>query len=110
MLKNLSSSLRHHNGALQNAFCDILLLGDGVLAIIGYIIKSFYRHHRKVFSILHGLDVTLPMWLYKLWIRTFFPNLMDILPWVMKRQAGVQGAYDGCLRLSPTGLPAENWP
>ena len=90
--------------------CDILLLGDGVLAIIGYIIKSFYRHHRKVFSILHGLDVTYPMWLYqKLWIKNFLPKLDGYIAVGNEtiRQGVIRGLMMDKFTFIPNGIAGE---
>lgn len=45
---------------------DIILLGDGVLAVLGYFLKFFAR--KPVVCIVHGLDVTFKNSLYqKLW-------------------------------------------
>jgi glycosyltransferase involved in cell wall biosynthesis len=53
---------------------DTLLLGDGVLGIVGWFIKAFYRDRRRVVCILHGLDLTYPLPLYqKLWVKRFIP-------------------------------------
>jgi len=55
---------------------DVLILGDGVLAIIGAIIKVLFPR-KKVVTILHGLDITYPLPLYqRLWIRGFL-KLLD---------------------------------
>ncbi|MBP6975657.1 MAG: glycosyltransferase family 4 protein [Candidatus Moranbacteria bacterium] len=54
---------------------DILVLGDGVLAIIGAIIKILFPR-KKVVVVLHGLDITYPFPLYqRLWIRGFLRSL-----------------------------------
>jgi glycosyltransferase involved in cell wall biosynthesis len=54
---------------------DVLLLGDGVLAIVGWFIKQLYPR-KTVISIVHGLDITYTSSLYQsLWIRRFLPKL-----------------------------------
>ncbi len=57
---------------------DALLLGDGVLGIIGWIIKKIYPQ-KKVVCVVHGLDLTFKMKLYsKLWVKKFIKSL-DLL-------------------------------
>lgn len=54
--------------------CDALLLGDGVLGIIGWLAKIFYK--KPVICVLHGLDLTYQLGLYqKLWVGFFIKNL-----------------------------------
>ncbi|QQS20527.1 MAG: glycosyltransferase family 4 protein [Candidatus Moraniibacteriota bacterium] len=54
---------------------DVVLLGDGVLAIIGWCVK-WCSPKRTVISIVHGLDITYPLFLYRsLWVRLFLPKL-----------------------------------
>src|SRR4030066_657705 len=56
---------------------DAVLLGDGVLGIIGWKLKLFYK--KPVILIVHGLDLTYRNFLYqKLWIG-FFLKKMDRL-------------------------------
>jgi len=56
---------------------DALLLGDGVLGIVGWLLKIFYK--KPVISIVHGLDLTYKLPLYqKLWVG-FFIKKMDKL-------------------------------
>ena len=53
---------------------DIVLLGDGVLAIIGAIIKLFSR--KPVVCIVHGLDLTFASRIYQaLWVGRLLPGL-----------------------------------
>lgn len=50
---------------------DVLVLGDGVLAIIGAIIKVLYPR-KTVVTILHGLDITYSLPFYqRIWIHGF---------------------------------------
>jgi len=47
---------------------DVVLLGDAVLCPLGYILKRFYK--KPVISIVHGLDLTYPLFFYqKFWIK-----------------------------------------
>ena len=56
---------------------DVILLGDGVLGIVGWFLKLFYR--KPVVSIVHGLDLTYRNFIYqKLWVG-FFLKKMDLL-------------------------------
>lgn len=53
---------------------DVILLGDGVLGIIGWILKIFYK--KPVVCVIHGLDLTYKFWLYKkLWVGFFIKKL-----------------------------------
>lgn len=59
---------------------DILILGDGVLAIVGYFVKFFFGKKKKVICVLHGLDVTYPFWPYRaLWVKIFIPALDKLI-------------------------------
>lgn len=52
---------------------DVLLVGDGVLAILIWWIKPFFPH-KKYVSVVHGLDLTYKLTLYqKLWLGHFLP-------------------------------------
>ena len=53
---------------------DVVLLGDGVLAAIGAIIRRFSR--KPVVCIVHGLDLTFSNRIYqRFWIGRFLPRL-----------------------------------
>lgn len=53
---------------------DAVLLGDGVLAIVGYLLKLLTG--KPVLSIVHGLDITYRSTLYqKFWVGIFLPRL-----------------------------------
>src|SRR3989344_3888388 len=57
---------------------DALLLGDGVLGIVGWFVKLFYR--KPVISVIHGLDLTYKMPLYqKLWVNFFIKKLYKLI-------------------------------
>lgn len=54
---------------------DAILLGDGVLSLVGWLIKVFFPK-KPVLSIVHGLDITYPFFLYQiLWVQKFLPRL-----------------------------------
>ena len=57
---------------------DIILLGDGVLSIIGYLLKFFSR--KPIVSIVHGLDITYKSSIYqKLWIKIFIRKMDKLI-------------------------------
>jgi glycosyltransferase involved in cell wall biosynthesis len=57
---------------------DILLLGDGVLGITGYIVKLFCK--KPVVCVVHGLDLTYENPMYqKLWVRRFIGSLDGLI-------------------------------
>ncbi len=57
---------------------DVLLLGDGVLGIIGWKAKLFYK--KPVISVIHGLDLTYRMKLYqKLWVNFFIKKIDKLI-------------------------------
>lgn len=54
---------------------DAILLGDGVVAVVGWFLKWFYPRKRVV-CIVHGLDITYPNALYqRLWVKQFFYSI-----------------------------------
>ncbi|MDD2766409.1 MAG: glycosyltransferase family 4 protein [Candidatus Moranbacteria bacterium] len=58
---------------------DIILLGDGVLALVGFIIKKFFPR-KTVISIVHGLDLTYKNSFYqKWWVSSFLPSLDGLI-------------------------------
>ncbi len=58
---------------------DAILLGDGVLAVIGFFVSLFTKKP-IVGSVIHGLDVTYKSSLYQLvWVRMFLPSLSLII-------------------------------
>lgn len=58
---------------------DVVLLGDGVLAIVGSIIKLLYPK-KPVVAILHGLDILYRNSVYQsFWVRRFIPTLDGLI-------------------------------
>lgn len=57
---------------------DALLLGDGVLGIVGWIIKLFYQ--KPVICVVHGLDLTFKSGIYQeLWVGKFIKSLDKLI-------------------------------
>lgn len=53
---------------------DVILLGDGVLALVAFIIRFFSRV--PIVCIVHGLDVTYDNFIYrKIWLKCFFMSI-----------------------------------
>jgi len=84
---------------------DIILLGDGVLALVAWIVKLFSR--KPVVCILHGLDVTFGNYFYrKLWLQVFF-NAVDMFIAVGNEtvhQATSRGVKESSLVFIPNGV------
>lgn len=58
---------------------DIVVLGDGVLAVIGWLIKVF-KPEVSVVGIIHGLDITYSKPIYQLlWLKIFLPSLDAVI-------------------------------
>jgi phosphatidylinositol alpha-1,6-mannosyltransferase len=58
---------------------DVILLGDGVLGCVGWILKFVYRK-KPVFSIVHGLDMSYSSSFYQaLWVKRFLPSLDGLI-------------------------------
>ena len=59
---------------------DVVLLGDGVLAIVAWAL-NFFNPRPLLFCILHGLDITFPRQIYqKWWVKRFLPRVDILLP------------------------------
>lgn len=57
---------------------DVILLGDGVLGLIGYLIKRITR--KPVVCIVHGLDLSYDNRIYRnFWIQRFLPRLDKLI-------------------------------
>jgi len=77
---------------------DVVLLGDGVLGIAGFVLKLLTR--KPVACIVHGLDLTYPNWLYqKLWVNVFLPGMDRLIA------VGNETIRQGCRR----GIPAKKF-
>lgn len=67
------------NALLAASRYDAVLLGDGVLAAVGWIIKLF-RPNIPVVCIVHGLDITFANPIYQFfWVRLFLAKMDKII-------------------------------
>jgi len=91
---------------------DAILLGDGVLAIVGWMVKIFYPK-KKVVSIVHGLDLTYRNTLYQnLWVKIFLPFLDACIAVSSETRntALQQGLKDDKVFIIPNGVDLEYTP
>lgn len=88
---------------------DVVLLGDGLLACVGWFIKLFHRH-KPVIAVLYGLDITYANPFYQwLWPEFFFRRL-DYFITISKAtatQAAAHGVDAGRLVVIPSGIEAD---
>ncbi len=89
---------------------DIILLGDGVIAVIGCFLRLFTR--KPVVSVLHGLDITYDLKLYQLlWVKCFLRLLSGYIAVSRhtKDTAIAHGLREEKIRVVPNGVedPAE---
>jgi glycosyltransferase involved in cell wall biosynthesis len=91
---------------------DTLLLGDGVLSIVGWFVKVFYRDRKRVVCILHGLDLTYPLPLYqKLWVGHFIPASDQLIAVGNETiEAGIsRGLAESKFIFIPNGVDSEQF-
>lgn len=85
---------------------DVVLLGDGVLGCVGWLVKRVFPGKRVV-SVVHGLDMSYGSRIYqKWWVRTFLPSL-DLLVAVSAatRELGVRhGIPEEKFAVIPNGI------
>ncbi|MEK7549666.1 MAG: glycosyltransferase family 4 protein [Patescibacteria group bacterium] len=89
---------------------DTLLLGDGVLAIVGYIAKSFFPK-KTVVSVIHGLDFTFENAFYQKWWVKFFMGHLDGFIAVSREtrdQAIKKGLLENAITVIPNGVEPES--
>lgn len=89
---------------------DAILLGDGVLAPIGWAVKLIYK--KPVISVLHGLDLTYKNSLYqKFWVRFFIPKLDKFICVGQEtvRVAKEKGLNPEKLVFIPNGIDTEKY-
>lgn len=87
--------------------CDLVLLGDGVLAPVGWLARRLGR--RPVVCIIHGLDVTYPKALYqRLWVRGALARLDALIAVgrATRQAAQARGIADAKLHFIPNGVAA----
>jgi glycosyltransferase involved in cell wall biosynthesis len=88
---------------------DVLLLGDGVLAPLGFIVKLLYPK-KTVVSVVHGLDITYTNAFYqKFWVRTFLPALDGLIAVGHEtiRQGVARGIPEAKFAFIPNGVDTE---
>ena len=91
---------------------DALLLGDGVLGIVGWVVKVFYGDRKRVVCVLHGLDLTYTLPLYqKLWVGHFIPACDQLIAVGNETiHAGVTRAIpESKFVLIPNGVDSEQF-
>lgn len=91
---------------------DIILLGDGVLAVTGWILKIMYPS-KPVACIVHGLDITYSNWLYqKLWLKHFIASVdrLFAVSNATANQAIERGIAETKINIIPNGVdpPAKS--
>jgi phosphatidyl-myo-inositol dimannoside synthase len=89
---------------------DVVLLGDGVLAPIGWLLKVLTR--RPVCSIVHGLDITYGSAIYQsIWVRFFLARLDQLIAVGNEaiRQAGLRGIDPRKCKFVPNGVSADTF-
>lgn len=90
---------------------DVLLLGDGVLALLGAIAKLF-NPRKTVVSVLHGLDITYPSALYQtLWVKACFRSLDGAIAvsHATKDEAVKRGFDESKIFVIPNGIEAARF-
>lgn len=91
---------------------DTLLLGDGVLGIVGWLVKVFYGNRRQVVCIIHGLDLTYPLPLYqKLWVGHFIPACDQLIAVGNEtiRAGVIRGIPESMFIFIPNGVNTEQF-
>lgn len=89
---------------------DVVLLGDGVLAVIGWKLKLFYK--KPVISVIHGLDLTYKMKIYqKLWVDYFMKKLDKLIAVGQEtaKIAQAKGINPEKIVFIPNGIDAEKF-
>lgn len=91
---------------------DVLLLGDGVMAVVGWFVKIFLGKRKKVVSVVHGLDITYQMPLFqKLWVGKFLPALDKLIAVGNEtiRQGVARGIAEEKFVFVPNGIDTEKF-
>ena len=88
---------------------DVLLLGDGVLGILGFLVKLCYPH-KTVASVVHGLDLTYRNAFYQaFWVKCFLPSLDGIIAVSQETRdvAIARGIPEAKITVIPNGVDIE---
>ena len=90
---------------------EVILLGDGLLAVLGWIVKLF-KPRSFVICIIHGLDITYTNPIYQFfWTKLFLPKLDRIIA-VSQATAETainKGLHPGKLVIIPNGIHRQEW-
>ena len=90
---------------------DAILLGDGVLGIVGWFVKLFYK--KPVICVVHGLDLTYKNSFYQsVWVNKFLKNNIDKFIAVGNetvRVAKEKGISEEKLVFIPNGIDTEKF-
>jgi len=89
---------------------DVVLLGDGVLGLVAWFVKTSSRI--PVACILHGLDLTFPAPLYqRLWVRHWIPSADRFFPVSREtlRLAVERGIPAACCHTIPNGVDPQGF-
>lgn len=89
---------------------DVILFGDGVLSIVGWIVKRFFPR-KTIVSIIHGLDLTYSNAFYqRYWVRTFMLALDGFI--AVSRETKLHAVRQGIPKddivVIPNGIETES--
>jgi glycosyltransferase involved in cell wall biosynthesis len=90
---------------------DVLLLGDGVLACIGWCVKLIFPK-KTVVSVVHGMDLTFKNSVYQnFWVKKFLPSLDGLIAVSNETiRAGVaRGIPEEKFTFIPNGVDTEKF-
>ncbi len=92
---------------------DALLLGDGVLGIVGAIVKTFYGPKKRVACVVHGLDLTFKNTAYQeFWVKQMIPEADRLI--AVGRHTITEGVRRGIPQekfvFIPNGVAVEKFP
>lgn len=88
---------------------DVVLFGDGVLSVVGSILKKFFPQ-KKIVSVVHGLDLTYQSPFYqKYWVQKFLPALDSLIAVSAetKNQALQKGIPEDKVSVIANGIESE---
>lgn len=91
---------------------DVLVLGDGVMAVVGWVVKTIYGRRKRVICVLHGLDITYSLPLYqRLWVKHFIPACDQLIAVSNETiRVGVQyGIPQSLFSFIPNGVDTEQF-
>ncbi|MFA5994086.1 MAG: glycosyltransferase family 4 protein [Parcubacteria group bacterium] len=89
---------------------DVIVLGNALLAHIGWILKIIYR--KPVVTVVHGLDLTFHNWIYQtFWVGFFIPRMDQLIAVGNEtiRVAREKGIGEEKLVFIPNGIDIEKF-